>query len=892
MGRFEGIRRWFHLDRAVADEIDDELGFHFQQTVEELVAKGYSPDGARAEVHRRFGNLAYYREALRRIDQDRRLRRQRADWLELFGRSLAHAWRSLWRRPSFTVLVALTLGLGIGVNAAMFGVLDRLMIRPPALVRDPDAVRRIYVRRGFLGRQTVTSSLTYGDIRDLEQAHGFSGVSVVHDGTLTYGGGPVARKIAVNLVGTGFFSLLGVRPALGRAFIPADDSLPSGAGVAVISHGFWRREFGGISRVLGQVLNLGEGRYRIVGVTPEGFTGAGPERVDVWLPVRPAAAEIVSGPWETSRGIYWLGAIARLTPGSSLERVEAEATALHRAGRADDKHYDPNASVITGPLLEALGPLTPPEAKVSLWIAGVSLVVLLIACANVANLLLFRAIRRRRETAVRLALGIGRTRLIGELMVETVLLAVVAGAGATLFAMWGSEAIRRLLFPELDWPAGMFSWRIAGFTLLITLLAGLTAGLVPAWLESRPDLLSALKESGAQSGTRRSLLRGGLVVVQAGLSVALLVGAGLFLVSFQRVRSLDLGMRPQRVLLVTPEFPGGTPDARVTEIHEAALARLGALPGVERASYSSAVPFRSNWAEDLQVPGIDSIPRIRTGGPYVDGVSPDYFTTLGIPIVRGRGFTAGDRPGAARVTVVGETMAHMLWPGQEALGKCLKVGGDTMPCSEVVGVARDARRNSFAAGDRMQYYVPLVQFPGMWPQALFLRTAGDPSQLMEPVRRALAELAPELRWVSLEPLQALVDPEYRSWRLGATLFTAFGALALLVSGIGLYSLLSYGVASRTREIGVRSALGARPGGIMVLVARDGLGLVLAGLVMGTMVALAVARAMGPLLFRTSPLEPEIYVAVSLVLLLIGVGASALPAWRATRVSPITALRSE
>jgi predicted permease len=476
---------------------------------------------------------------------------------------------------------------------------------------------------------------------------------------------------------------------------------------------------------------------------------------------------------------------------------------------------------------------------------------------------------------------------------ESILLALVAGLAGMVLAAWGSEAIRQLLFPALAWTEGMLSWRLVGFSVLVSLTAGLVAGVVPAWMESRPNLLAALKVGGAQGGTRPSILRSSLVIVQAGLSVALLVGAGLFLVSFHRVKAMDLGMQPDRVLLVSPAFPSGTTLERRQEVYRAALERLAGVPGVENASYSTGVPFRSNWSEELTVPGVDSLPRVQTGGPYVDGVSPEYFSTLGIPILRGRGFTPSDREGAGRVAVVGETMARLLWPGQEALGKCLKIGGDTMPCSEVIGVARDARRNSFVAGDRMQYYIPIRQYPGVYiPGALYLRTRGDPAALMGPVRAALTEVVPELRWLDLEPMRDLLDPEFRSWGGGGTLFTAFGTLALLVSAIGLYSLLSYGVASRTQEIGVRSALGARPGGLIVLVARDGLILVVAGLGIGVIVAILSAGAIRPLLFQTSPLELPVYVVVSGVLLLIAVAAGALPAWRATRVSPMRALRSD
>lgn len=821
------------------------------------------------------------------------MHRDRTARIEDIARIIAQAWRAIWRRPGFTALVSVMLALGIGVNATMFGVLDRLMVQPPPLVRDPESIKRVYVQRTFLGRLTLNASLSYTDIKDLEKSPAFSAVSALRRGQFTLGQGEQARDIPINMVSPSFFELVGVTPALGRAFIPADDSAGSGTGVVVISYGFWQSQFGGDLKVLGQTLELGDGRYQIVGVTPKGFSGVSAERVDVWLPLHPAAFQMIAGPWETSRGFHWLNVLVRMAPGITSARAEEEATALHRAGNAEDKRYDPKARMLLGHLLEARGPDSPPEARVSLWIAGVSLAVLLVACANVANLLLFRAIRRRREIAVRLALGIGRSRLIGELLAETVLLALVAGVAGTVVAAWGSGAIRQLLFPSLAESGAALSPRVAIFSFLVSLIAGLVAGVVPAFLESRPDLLVALKLGGGQSGSRRSMLRSTLVVVQAGLSVALLVGAGLFLVSFHRVRSIDLGMKPEQVLLVSPNFPRGGSLERRRAVFEEAVVRLAALPGVEKAAYSTGVPFRTSWAEDLTIPGIDSMPRVQTGGPYVDGVSPDYFGTLGISIIRGRGFSPDDREGSDRVVVVGETMARLLWPNGDALGKCMKIGGDTMPCSEVIGVARDARRNSFVAGERMQYYIPMRQYPGVAiPGGIYLKARDNPLGVMGPARAAMMEIAPELRLVELEPMQELVNPEFRSWRLGATLFTAFGILALVVSAIGLYSLLSYSVASRTQEIGVRSALGAQPGGIIALVARDGLLLTAVGLVVGLVAALLGAGAMQPLLFQTSAREAGVYVGVTGVLLIIAIVAGALPAWRATQVSPMRALRAE
>ncbi len=894
MSRIAGIRRWLHLDGAVVEEIDAELAFHFERTIEELVARGWSREAAEEEGHRRFGDVTLYRETLREIAEDLRERRRSRVRLEDLRRMVGQAWRSTWRRPSFTMLIALTLGLGIGVNAAMFGVLDRLMLQPPGGIRDPGRVHRVYVRRAFLGVSRINSSLPYSDIRDLEQSPAFAGVAAFHSTRLAFGDGPATRKVRVDLVNPGYFPLLGVAPALGRLFVPADDSTAPAASVVVISHGLWRTEFGNDPGVIGRTLALGDGHFRVIGVASQAFTGPSPERVDLWLPLRPGASMVIGGPWETSRGIQWLDGLVRLAPGIRTTRAEAEATGLHRAGHAQESRYDPHAAVLLGPLLETRGPDSSPEAHVSLWIAGVSLAVLAVACANVANLLLLRAIRRRREVAVRLALGIGRARLLGEQLVEAILLALVAGAAGVLLAAWGGEAIRQLLFPSIAWTGtGPLSWRLLGFTIAVSLVAGGLAGVVPALLESRPELLEALKSGTRQSGSRRSVLRGALVITQAALSAALLVGAGLFLLSFHRVRSYDLGMDPARVLLISPTFPRETRTVRRAEVFTLAADRIAALPGVERVGYSSAVPFWSNWAEELSVPGLDSIPRLATGGPYIDGVTPDYFAALGVPLVRGRGFTAADREGAPRVAVVGETMAGLLWPDENALGKCLKIGGDTMPCTEVVGVAHDVQRNSLVSGARMQYYVPLGQFPGgVNPDAFFVRTGGDPASLIGPARTALLEAGPDIRWVEAVPMQSLVDPEFRSWRMGATLFTAFGVLALIVAAIGLYSLLSYGVATRTPELGLRSALGARPIRLIGLVAREGLVLVGVGVVLGVLVALGAAHRLQPLLYRTSARELPVYAVVALVLLLIAGLAGALPAWRATRVSPLTALRAE
>ncbi|HWA15123.1 MAG TPA: FtsX-like permease family protein, partial [Gemmatimonadales bacterium] len=673
-------------------------------------------------------------------------------------------------------------------------------------------------------------------------------------------------------------------------------SAAAGLASAVISHGFWQRQFGGSPGALGQVLELGNGRYTVVGVMPEGFTGIRATPTDVWLPLRPASQEVVGGNWETSRGFFWLQAIVRVKPGVAIANAESEVTALHLAGRSANPTYAARqrARITLGPLLEARGPASGAQARVSIWAGGVSIAVLLVACANVANLLLFRAIRRRREIAVRLALGVSRGQLMAELLTESLVLASIGGLGALIITALGSGVLHGMLAPELATSLPAVSLRVAGFTLLAALVAGLIAGLVPAWLESRPDLLTALKEATAGKGGH-SYIRSGLVVLQTALSVTLLVGSGLFIMSLARLRAIDMGVQADKVLVITPELPKGTSDAEQHNFFRDARERLGTLPGVQLAAISSVVPYNWSWAEELSVPGFDSLPVPRNGGPYYDAVGSNYFETMGMRIVAGRGFGPTDVAGAPLTIVIGEAMANMLWPGQSALGKCMKFGGDTAPCREIVGVLHDTQRDMgmIKEGDkRMQYYLPLAQLPERFTPAAIMLRSDAPLQLAGPARQLLMQLKPDLRYVETETFEQLYTPDFQSWRSGAGLFTSFGALALLVAAVGLYSLLAYGVVQRTREIGVRIALGAHSSKVVGLVLREGVLLVVAGVAIGLVIALVAANQVAPLLFQTNPTEPVVYFGVAAVLLLIAIAAGALPAWRATRVSPMTALRAE
>ncbi|MES2304622.1 MAG: ADOP family duplicated permease [Gemmatimonadota bacterium] len=811
----------------------------------------------------------------------------------MLSRNLRHTLRGIARAPGVAVAVALTLGLGIGVNAAMFGMIDRLFFRAPAGVRAPHELRRMYVRRNFLGREVTNSSLAFPTVDDLRSVPATKATAAFFSTSLSLDRGREATTAATLMATHDFFSLLGVQPLLGR-FYSAEEDAQGAAGTAVLTYDFWQRRFQGDRNVLGRTLRLGGGSYIVIGVTPRGFNGIDLERVDLFLPLKTAAHENIGGDWEHSRGIQWVRALTRLAPGTSELAATAAATTQLRMAQAGVRRADPKAAVVAGPLLVAMGPEASREHKVSLWLGGVSLILLIIACANVMNLLLTRLTHRDAELAIRAALGASRGRLVGQIVVETLVLSLAAALVGLFLAQWGGIALARTLLPDVALASPLTDVRVIGFTLVTAFVAGLLAGVVPAWRGSKPDLITALKvgRGGARSG--RSVLQSGLLIFQASLSVVLLVGAGLFVRSMRQIRGLDAGLDLNHLMMASADLRGtGLTPIQQRNAQLRVMEKLRQLPGVTAVTASNSIPFNTSWAEDLSIPGVDSIPSVRSGGPYINMVGQDYFRTVGTGLRDGRAFDGTDREGSARVAIVGETMAELIWPKQSPLGKCLKIGGDTMPCTTIVGVAKDAPRSSLLDRANAQYYVPAEQYqPDVPYAAFFIRTAGNPALLTTPVRRTLQEMAPDLPVVDVQPLWELAAPETRSWQLGATLFTLFGVLAIVVAAIGLYSVLSFAVARRRREFGIRTALGASVPNVIALVLSSGMRLVVVGLVVGLLIALAAGRAIAPLLFDTNPLDPVVYGVVAGVLLVTAVFACLMPAWRAARVAPMEALRSE
>jgi predicted permease len=894
-------RRYLRFWRPnVEADVDDEVRFHIAMRVEELVGRGMTRDEAVAAAHRQFGDVGRVRDGLVEIDRRALRRHGWAEWLSALRQDLRFATRGLRNEPLFAAAVVLTLGLGIGANAAMFGIVDRLLFRPPAHVRDADRVNFLYFERTQqpFGRTTsdVTNYPFLTELRravpSLERVAGYSGERV------SVGEGADAWQAVGTIVTPDFFSLLGVQPALGRFFIP-DEEQPSydNPGV-VLGYGAWRDRFGADSQVIGRTLPIGARRYPIVGVAPRGFTGAELRRVDLWLPIG-ATANFYIDDWQTNAGSYWLGLVARLRPGVSAERASVEASLVYRRWLALDNkrlaraEIDPTARVMFASVVGVRGgdPERPAEAKVAAWLAALAIVVLVIACANVGNLLLLRAMRRRREVAIRRALGMSQVRFVGQLLVESLFLATLGGASALLATRWVGGPLRALLIPDVAWEGSTVDARVLGVTTAAILGVTLFIALVPALNVGKTDLTAELKSGGRGLSGRRSRTQSALLVVQTALSIALLAGAGLFLKSLQRVRSVDLGFDTHQVLVAQVRFPSETYKAeQISAFYDRALERVRHLPGVERAALGEADPFGSGFGGGLRIPGRDSLPEVSTGGPYFSAVTPEFFTTLGTRVLRGRAFTESDRAGSPPVVVINEALARLYWPGDNPVGRCVVVD-DVPGCTRVVGVVETATKYGIREEPRLDFFIPLAQQTGRRRgHALFVRTLGPADRMVGAVRRALQELSPNLPYADVVSLQSRVDPKIRSWRLGATTMTAFALLALILAALGLYSVIAYGVTQRVQEMGIRVALGARDRDVIRLILGDGVRLAGIGILVGGVAAIVLGRLVADLLFDTAPYDPAVIGTSSAVLLSVAVIASFLPAWRASRVDPAIALR--
>jgi predicted permease len=897
MGRIAGLRRAFRLalDRAPVDaDVDAELAFHFERAVEDLVARGLTPEAALAEARRRFGDLDARRAELRTIDARQDRSRRLGEWLHGLGQDLRVAARTLRRAPGFAAVVVLTLALGIGANAMMFGIVDRLLLRPPAYLRDAGRTGRVFFARPRNGSTDSYSHVGYMTFRDVREATaGMLDVVGVATSAGLIGDGTAARSGNVGEASGELWSLFDARPALGRFFGPQDERLPAGAPVAVLGYEFWQRELGGDRSVLGRAMRVNGGMYTVVGVAPKGFTGVGLQLVDVWLPLTAASASEIGPDFATRSDMMWFELVASRRRGVSEARANA---ALTRAVQSKSPVARPGATAPTGALYPVQldrGPKRSVGARVSLWVLGVAAIVLLVACANMANLLLARALQREREIAVRVALGVGRARLTRQLLAEVILLAALGAAAGLLIARIGGALATRLLIPDVAWGGSLIDTRTLVMTAAIALAAVVLASLTPSLRAMRPDVVTRLR-SGARGGERHGRTRAALALAQAALSALLLVGAGLFVRSLRQAHAVDFGFEPSRVLYVSVQRRGETLDSAHTAALYARIAeRAAELRAVEAVGTTFELPYRSGFTTNrVRLPGRDSV----TGNAEVhhNTVGLDYFRVMGTRVLHGRVWDPRVPNTDADGVVLSAALARLLYGTDDAVGRCAIVDDAAdAPCRAVIGVVQDVKRGDPREPGAPGFYRPLPPHPGRFDLGgVVVRTRGDAGAQLLALQRTLQPLAPGAAYVSVRAMADLVAPELRPWQLGATLFTAFGALGLLVAAVGLYSVLAYDVAQRRRDYGIRLALGARRGDVLAVVLWRGVGVALGGLALGLGLALVAGRAAAGLLFGVSPYDPLTFGGVTALLAAVALAASLAPGWRAAHVDPAVSLRAD
>jgi predicted permease len=694
------------------------------------------------------------------------------------------------------------------------------------------------------------------------------------------------------------FKLLGVQPALGRFYTAEEDHPPAGDKVAVLDHEMWQKEYGGDRNVLGRQLEIGDKSFTIIGVTPKGFTGPELRPVSVWMPM---SVTQQGDDWATSWCCSWLSVIARTKPGISAEAASFDATRAYRAAATEAKSKRGMSGTISVlPIGYGYDGKEKAESAVTRWLVGVAFIVLMIACANVINLLLARSVRRRREVSIRLAMGISRARLLRLLLSESIVLALAGGTAALAVTYWGGKFIQATLLPDIRWDAPV-NTRVLLFAAAVSIGVGIVVGLAPALQGAKLDLTSTLKAGSRQGGgLRRSGLRDSLTVLQAALSLVLLVGAGLFVRSLMQIDRLDLGIDANRVLMVEPSLapdPNAPDDWEAMSRREEAFnqtvrERLKTRRDVEAIALAMGTPLTNSFGVTLIVPGYDSLPDLPGGGPFIVQASPEYFATVNTQLLRGRLFNDRDGPGGTQAVIVNDAMAKALWNGDDPLTKCLIIGRANGACTPVVGVVEDVHRSGLREEPSMQYYVPLGQVDGICCGGLLIRPRGDAVAFAEALRHELFSLAPDAKGFRIELLSKRLDPEIRPWRLGATLFMAFGVLALVIAGIGLFSVIAYSVTQRRPELGIRLALGARVNTLIGLILRQGVLLAGAGILLGILLSLLASGFIEPLLFDTDARDIVTILAVAGVLLATAIVACLLPALRAGRVNPVEALRAD
>jgi putative ABC transport system permease protein len=829
---------------------------------------------------------------------------------EMF-QDLRYGVRMFRQRPAFSLSAITALALGIGANTAIFSVVNAVLLRPLPFA-DPD--RLVVVWQSNQQGEYSQLPLAYFNYDELrKQCQVCEDVGAWHSYTSTrfaLTGGAQPEQAQYALVSAGLFSVLGVKPALGRAFLPEEDQ-PGAARVVIISHDLWRRRWAGDPNLIGRPVTLDGQSYTVVGVMPPGFVFPRfPRDAEIWTPL--SGDPIPGRRFSPAR---YLNVMARLKAGATFAQAEAEMDAIARRIELQEREFNRGLGLRSTPLHRQLTG----HLRLGLFVLlGAVGFVLLIACANVANLLLARAASRRQEIAVRLALGATRLRLARQLLTESLLLALLGGGTGLLLAAWGVKALSLIPYNAASYyiPYNIsadqitLDGRVLGFTFALSMLAGLIFGLAPAFQSSRPNLNASLKGDGASDSARSRMrhTRGLLVMTEVALSIMLLVGAGLMIKSFARLQGIDPGFESESVLTADLSLPRAKypNEQKVAAFHDQLLARLSALPGVEAAGLGSSLPLGGTNADtsffiDGQAP-LEPRDRPHT---HPRTISPDYFRAMGMRMMEGRSFTEQDHAQSPRVAIINETMARRFWPGRSALGKrialdyeAMKFFTDRAPqfdlaagMREIVGVAHDVRHQGLETEPQPEMYIPDRQRPER-EMNLVIRADIDPASLTSAVRDAVYAIDPDQPVASVKPLSRLLADSVAKPRFNYLLLSVFAAVALILTITGVYSVMSYAVATRAREMGVRLALGARGVDVLKLVIWQGMKPVIAGVALGLAAACALTRVISTLLFNVSATDPAIFAGVAAILAAVAMLASYLPARKATKVDPVIALKSE
>jgi putative ABC transport system permease protein len=882
---------WKYWARRSTDDFAAEIESHIAMEAERLERAGMSADEAELTARRKFGNTTAVRE---------HFREHRPGWtLESLAQDVRYSLRAMRHHPAFTFIAVLSLALGIGANTTMFSVIDAILLKTPAHIQDAARINRVYFAvpgpDGVAEPWPTQGYGVYAMLRD--RVHGFESVAAFAEKPISSGRGAEARRLEGVLITPSYMTMLGVRPALGRFFAP-DEERDENEHVAVVSFELWKTQYGGDASILGKTIDVTGVSHTIIGVAPEGFSGVNANRVDLWLPLGVATRLFSRNALSLTSSGYWLECIGKRRDGVTVARLEDELTREYRAMYRDSRRYESSyakAKALAGPIVVARGPVRGGDARVSLWLGAVSILVLLIACANVANLLLLRGLARARETALRLSLGATRARLARQAVIDGLCLATIGAIGALIVARWSGTALRTFLLPKAG-DTTVVDGRVIAFMMLITIVTGIVASIVPAIVTARRDF-GPLVSAGRTSGSRERLrLLRTLIGTQVALATTLLIGAGLFVTSLKNVHGIDLGLDVDHILYVQLDggsrrkAPDETGSAGSAATYNIMLERVRAVPGVVRASLTAGEPFASGWGISVQRRG-GSPPAPGTPVPFGRAVGSDYFETMGTRLVRGRFFNAADHQSGKRVAIIDESTAKQYWPNADPLDQCAYVDGNT-ECTEIVGVVQSTVLWDVVGDKGSIVYVPIEGPLGKSATMMEVRTSRDPAALTSAVRQAVLSVASDLPWVDIQPVSRRLDPQIRPWRLGASMFSAFGALALCLAAVGLYGLLSYAVAQRTHEIGVRKALGAADGKVIRMVLGDALAMTIVGIVVGVGLALGAGRAIAAQLYQVSPRDPLVFLVCASVLIVVAIIACAAPMRRALGVDPIVALRAD